>query len=105
MPDRTPGDLAALIAYAEQLAQAAVFALVGMLVGVGQLLASPETLSWRVVVGRALTTGGLGTVAGIAVVWIPELTFAGQIGAAAMVASLGTSALERVFIRLIGGSK
>ena len=59
----------------------------------------------RIIVGRALSTGGLGTVAGVVVVWIPELSFAGQIGVAAGIASLGTSALERVFQRVIGGGK
>ena len=105
MPDQHPSLIAGLITYAEQLAQSAIFAAVGMTVGIGQLLASQETLSWRVVIGRALSTGGLGTVAGIVVIWLPDLTFAGQIGVAAAVASLGTSALERIFQRLIGGAK
>lgn len=105
MPDRAPGLIASLASYGEQIAQATIFALVGMMVGIGQLLASQEMLTTRIVVGRALSTGGLGTVAGVVVVWIPELSFAGQIGIAAAVASLGTSALERVFQRLIGGGK
>ena len=105
MPDRTPSLIANLAAYGEQIAQATIFALVGMMVGIGQLLASQEVLTTRIIVGRALSTGGLGTVAGVVVVWIPELSFAGQIGIAAAVASLGTSALERVFQRVIGGGK
>lgn len=105
MPDRTTPLIAALITYGEQIAQATVFALVGMMVGLGQLLASQEILSTRIIVGRALSTGGLGTVAGVVVVWIPDLSFAGQIGIAAAIASLGTSALERVFQRVIGGDK
>ena len=105
MPDRAPGLIAALAAYGEQLAQAIIFALVGMSVGLGQLFASQEMLSTRIIVGRALSTGGLGTVAGVVVVWIPELSFAGQIGVAAGIASLGTSALERVFQRVRGGGK
>lgn len=105
MPDRAPGLIASLASYAEQIAQATIFALVGMMVGIGQLLASQEVLTTRIIVGRALSTGGLGTVAGVVVVWIPELSFAGQIGIAAAVASLGTSALERVFQRVIGGGK
>lgn len=105
MPDRAPSLLSVLISYGEQIAQAAIFALVGMAVGLGQLLASQEMLSTRIIVGRALSTGGLGTVAGVVVVCIPELSFAGQIGVAAGLASLGTSALERVFQRVIGGGK
>lgn len=105
MPDRAPSLIAILISYGEQIAQAFVFAIVGMAVGLGQLLASQEMLTTRIIVGRALSTGGLGTVAGVVVVWIPELSFAGQIGVAAALASLGTSALERVFQRVIGGGK
>ena len=105
MPDRVPSFLSALIGYGEQIAQAAIFALVGMAVGLGQLFASQEMLTTRIIVGRALSTGGLGTVAGVVVVWIPELSFAGQIGVAAGLASLGTSALERVFQRVIGSGK
>jgi hypothetical protein len=37
--------------------------------------------------------------------WVPDLTFAGQIGLAAALASLGTSALERLFQRWLGGAK
>ena len=105
MPDRVPSFLSVLIGYGEQIAQAAIFAIVGMAVGLGQLFASQEMLTTRIIVGRALSTGGLGTVAGVVVVWIPELSFAGQIGVAAGLASLGTSALERVFQRVIGGDK
>lgn len=105
MPDRAHSLLSVLIGYGEQIVQAAIFAIVGMAVGLGQLFASQEMLTTRIIVGRALSTGGLGTVAGVVVVWIPELSFAGQIGVAAGIASLGTSALERVFQRVIGGGK
>lgn len=105
MPDRAPGILATLAQYGESIMQATIFAMVGMSVGLGQLLASQELLTARIIVGRALSTGGLGTVAGVIVVWIPELSFAGQIGVAAAAASLGTSALERIFQRVIGGDK
>lgn len=105
MPDRVPSLLSVLLGYGEQIAQSVIFALVGMAVGLGQLFASQEMLTTRIIVGRALSTGGLGTVAGVVVVWIPDLSFAGQIGVAAGIASLGTSALERVFQRVIGGGK
>jgi len=105
MPDRVPSLLSVLLGYGEQIALSVIFALVGMLVGLGQLFASQEMLTTRIIVGRALSSGGLGTVAGVVVVWIPDLSFAGQIGVAAGIASLGTSALERVFQRVIGGGK
>ena len=105
MPDRVPSLLSVLLGHGEQIAQSVIFALVGMVVGLGQLFASQEMLTTRIIVGRALSSGGLGTVAGVVVVWIPDLSFAGQIGVAAGIASLGTSALERVFQRVIGGGK
>jgi len=105
MPDRVPSLLSVLLGYGEQIALSVILALVGMVVGLGQLFASQEMLTTRIIVGRALSSGGLGTVAGVVVVWIPDLSFAGQIGVAAGIASLGTSALERVFQRVIGGGK
>lgn len=105
MPDRVPSLLQTLSHYGEQILQAVVLALVGMLIGIGQLLASAKLLTWRIVVGRALSTGGLGAAAGTALMWVPDLTFAGQIGLAAALASLGTSALERLFQRWLGGAK
>lgn len=96
MPDR-------FIAWYEHIAQALLFALVGIAIGVGQLLASSEVLTWRIIVGRALSTGGIAMGAGAVLVWVPELTLVGQIGVAAALASLGTSGLEKMFQRLIQG--
>lgn len=96
MPER-------FVAWYEQLAQAALFALVGIAIGVGQLLASNEVLTWRIIIGRALSTGGIAMAAGSALAWIPDLPLVAGIGIAAGLASLGTSGLERMFQRLIQG--
>lgn len=85
------------------IAQAALFGVVGVVIGLGQLLASREPLSVRIVVGRALSTGGLAMGAGVALVMFPGIPLVAQIGVAAMLASLGTSGLERLFQRWIGG--
>lgn len=103
MPDKDPNTLRLALEYAEQIIHATLFAVVGIIIGVGQLLASQEVLTPRIIVGRALSTGGLGMVAGLAVVWIPDVPLVAQIGLAAAIASLGTSGLERVFQRVIGG--
>lgn len=87
----------------EQIAQALLFSLVGISIGVGQLLASGELLTARIVIGRALSTGGIAMASGAALVWVPELPLLGQIGIAAALASLGTSGLERLFQRLLQG--
>ncbi len=44
-----------------------------------------------------------GSVAGLVLVWVPDLPLIGQIGVAAALASLGTSGLERMFQRLLQG--
>lgn len=87
----------------EQIASAALFSLVGVSIGIGQLLASGEVLTVRIVLGRALSTGGIAMAAGAALVWIPDLPLLGQVGIAAALASLGTSGLERMFQRLLQG--
>ncbi len=94
MPER-------IIHWYEQIATAAMFALVGITIGVGQLLASREILTPRIIIGRALSTGGISMAAGSALVWFPDLPLLGQIGIAAALASLGTSGLERVFQKFI----
>lgn len=100
MPERLVQTVAA---WREHLAQAALFSLVGISIGIGQLLASEERLTPRIVIGRALSTGGLAIAAGLVLVWIPDLPLIGQLGAAAALASLGTSGLERLFQRVLQG--
>lgn len=97
MPER-------IISWWEQIAQALLFALVGAAIGIGQLMVSDEAKrTRRIVLGRALTTGGLSMSAGIVLVWVPDLPLIGQIGVAATLASLGTSGLERAFLRIVQG--
>ena len=90
-----------IMTWLEQILQVFLFALIGVGIGVGQLLASTERLTARIIIGRALSTGGLAMAAGLVLVWIPDLPMIGQMGVAAALASLGTSGLERVFQRVI----
>ena len=85
----------------EQFASSFLFFMVGISIGMGQLLAGNERLTLRLLVGRALSTGGLAMAAGVVLVWVPELSLVGQIGVAAGLASLGTSGLERTLHRFI----
>lgn len=103
MPEKSLGLWASLVEWAQPIAQAGLLASVGVAIGIGQLLASSEILTWRIIVGRALSTGGLGMAAGMVLVWVPELPLLGQMGIAAGAASLGTSGLERMFQRLVQG--
>ena len=92
-----------VIGYLEQIGNALLFSLVGISIGLGQLLASGEVLTARIIVGRALSTGGIAMAAAAVLVWVPDVPMLGQIGVAAALASLGTSGLERLFQRLIAG--
>lgn len=91
--------------WGQQMLQAAALGIVGLVIGIGQLLHSKEVLSTRIVVGRALTGGGLGMAAGAVLAWMPDLPLIAQAGIAAALASLGTSGLERLFARLVGGKQ
>lgn len=58
-------DIAALLhTWATQIAHAWVLGVVGMAVGLGQLLHSAQVLTWRIALGRALSSGGIGMAAG-----------------------------------------
>jgi len=102
MPEKDPDFWRVAPDLLSHLAQAAIFAAIGVAIGIGQLLASKEDLTWRIMLGRALSTGGLAMASGVALVWIPDLPLVGQFGVAAALASLGTSGLERMFQRMIG---
>lgn len=87
----------------DQFASSFIFSIVGITIGLGQLMASNERITLRMLLGRSLSTGGLAMAAGIVLVWVPDLPMVGQVGVAAALASLGTSGLERVFQRAMEG--
>ncbi len=77
-------------------------AVIGAIVaGMGTLLASSEILTWRIVLGRALSSAALGAAAGSVLLWFPHAPPAAVIGVAAALASLGTSGIERI-IQILG---
>lgn len=77
--------------------------LMGALIGLGQLLNSSEPLTWRVAAGRALVSAGLAAIAPVALLWFPEMPRIAQFAVAALFASLGTSALQAILRRFLGG--
>jgi membrane protein implicated in regulation of membrane protease activity len=79
-------------------------AVLGSLVGLGQLLLTKDVLTPRIIVGRAICSGALGMAAAALISIMPTLSFAAQLGLAAVLASLGTSALERILQRITGGN-
>lgn len=81
---------------------ASYLGLTGVIVGLGQLLASPEKITLRIAIGRAMSSAGLGASSAAVLVWIPDLPMSAQFGVAALIASLGTSGLERLLQKFIG---
>lgn len=73
-------------------------AAIGALIGLGQLLQSKEPLTWRLIAGRALVSGGLGAASAAVLIHFPDTHPAALMGLAATLASLGTSFIEQ-FLR------
>lgn len=83
----------------------ATLAAIGAFIGLGKLLASRDSLTPRLVFGRAITSAGLGAAAGAITLMFPEADTRVMFAAAAGLASLGTSALEAGFRRMtVGGT-
>lgn len=79
--------------------------LTGIMISMGQLLASEEKITPRIVVGRAMSSVGLALVAGVALIQIPKLPLIALIGLSALFASLGTSLMERLVQTYLGVKK
>ena len=101
MPERISG----ISAWLGDIWVALIFWFIGATIGIGQHLLSPDRFSWRVIVGRALSTGGLAVVAGTMLMVQPNMSPLAQMGIAAGIASLGTAALEMAFMRFVIGRK
>lgn len=99
MPDKV---VQAATEWREAIGQAVLFGVIGVLTGLGQLMASKEELTWRIVVGRCLSTAGIAIAAGVVLLAFPGVPPIAQIGVAAALASLGTSGLERMIQRVLG---
>jgi hypothetical protein len=75
----------------------------GVLIGLGQVLDSTETLSWRIIVGRALVSAGLASMAPVILLWFPKMPFTAELAVAALIASLGTSGLQMIVKHIVAG--
>jgi len=74
----------------------------GLIIGLGQLLASEDKLTPRLVLGRAMSSAGLGASAASVLTFFPDLPLTAVCGIACLIASLGTSFVERVVQKLLG---
>ena len=85
----------------EDLKLLAALLTAGVAVGIAKMLVSEEPIKIRQAVGRAILSGALGLAAGAIVIVVPGITLVAQVGLACAVSSLGTSALEKLFSRLV----
>jgi hypothetical protein len=79
----------------------ALIAGIGAILGIGQLLASTDRVTLRLAIGRAIVSGGLGLTAGSLLLLMPEIPLVALVGVSCVVVSLGTSALETLFQRIV----
>jgi hypothetical protein len=82
-----------------------LLAAIGAAIGLGKLLNSDEKVTPRLVVGRAIVTGGLGAVAGAGSILFPTADPIVFYGLAATLSSLGTSGLEMLVKKKLGGGE
>lgn len=68
----------------------------GLLIGLGKLLASKETFSWRLAIGRAIVSAGLAVAAGAILAFMPGISQLAVIGLAAASSVLGEQFLEKL---------
>lgn len=80
----------------------ATLAALGAAVGIGQLLASGEKITWRLLAGRTLTSAGLGAAAAVPLSWMPELHPAAMYGLACALVTLGVAGIEKIASRFFG---
>lgn len=79
-----------------------MLASLGAMIGLGHLLSSPEVITIRKAVGRAVVSGGLALIGGLMLLvpmkGLPQAWYLiVAIAAGAALASLGTSGIERLF--------
>lgn len=77
--------------------------ILGALIGLGQILDSAEPLSWRIIVGRALVSAGLASMAPVVLIWLPQMPRMAEFAFAALLASMGTSGLQMLVRKVLTG--
>lgn len=81
-----------------------VLAGIGAAIGIGKLLAAEDPITARLVVGRGLVSAGIGAAAGAIVFLVPDANPILLYGIAAGLASMGTSTLEYIIKKRLGGT-
>jgi hypothetical protein len=80
-----------------------ILAGIGAAIGLGKLLNSTEKITLRLATGRAVVNAGIGAAAGAGTLMFPTADPVVLYGLAAGIASLGTSGLELLVKKKLGG--
>lgn len=83
----------------------AVLVGMGVIIGLGKLLASDEKFTWRLALGRAIVSAGLSVAAGAIIAFIPGLNQMAILGLAAASAVLGEQFIEKLIHLKAGGGQ
>ncbi len=75
---------------------------IGLITALGQLLASEERLTYRIIIGRTLSSVGIAISSGAILLWFDNTHPLALIGVSAGAASLGTSFLEKLIQKKLG---
>ena len=76
--------------------------MIGIITALGQLLASEEKLTCRIIIGRTLSSVGLAISSGAIMLWFTDPHPLALIGVSAGAASLGPSFLEKLIQKKLG---
>ena len=68
---------------------------IGALIGIGKLLQTNQPLTWRLVLGRMITGSAVSTVAGWALIHIPDMPFSAVMALGSALGILGAEFLEQ----------
>jgi Phage holin family 2 len=77
-------------------------AVMGALIGLGQLLNSDVKLTWRYALGRSIVSAGFACIAPVVLLWFPTMPPIAEFALAALFASMGTSGLQMLLTRVLG---
>lgn len=71
----------------------------GLLIGLGKLLASDEALTWRLVIGRSILGSATSMIAGVALIQIPDLPLVAILGVGSALGISGAQVVEKLLLR------
>ena len=79
----------------EQIKTVVYLAVIGAFIGLGKLLQTNQHLTWRLTLGRMMTGSAVSTIAGLALIHIPEMPFPAVMALGSALGILGAEFLEQ----------